>query len=62
MTYRIYVFLVFNCIFSVGEFIAGNRLYTLRGIGYMMGSRQEGRGNEQNLVQTNTTLGRTEMI
>lgn len=39
----------------------GNGLYTLRGSGCMMGSRQEGQGNDQEVVQTNTTLGRTEM-
>lgn len=60
MTYRVCVFFS-NCILSVGEFIVGNGLYTLRGLGCMMGSRQEGQGDEQELVQTNTTLGRTEM-
>lgn len=52
---------VFNCIVSVGTFIVGNGLYTLRGSGCVMGSRQEGLGEEQELVQTNTTLGRAEM-
>lgn len=62
MTYRICVFFtLFNFILFVGEFIVGNGLYTLRGLGCMKGSRWEGQGDEQGLVQTNTTLGRTEM-
>lgn len=61
MTCTICVFSVFNCILSVGAFIVGNGLYSLRGSGCMMGSRQEGQGDEQELVQTNTTPGRTEM-
>lgn len=51
-------FSVFHCIPSIGEFIVGNGLYTLRGLECMMGSRQEELGDEQELVQTNTTLGR----
>lgn len=62
MTCRICVFFpLFNFILSIGEFIVGNGLYTLRGLGCMKGSRWEGQGDEQGLVQTNTTLGRTEM-
>jgi hypothetical protein len=61
MTCRICAFSMFNCIHSVAEFIMGNGLYTLSGLGCMMGSRQEGQGYKLELVQTNTTLGRTEM-
>ena len=61
MTCRICVFFPFTFILSIGEFIVGNGLYTLRGLGCMKRSRWEGQGDEQGLVQTDTTLGRTEM-
>lgn len=45
----------------MGAFIVGNDLYTLRGSGCMVGSREEGQDDKRELVQTNTTLGRNEM-
>lgn len=61
MTCRIYVFSVFHCILSMGAFIVGNDLYTLRGSACMVGSKEEGQDDKRELVQTNTTLGRNEM-